>query len=326
MAPNLPNIYSLLRDGEDGAMTYLRQCSPASLREFLKAVLAHIAHAATNAKPEDVPLLSFLMKIARTEPDFFGLKNSCTILIDCSFFLEQLDNYKEGIQIGMVASQFAAIHGDKNLRRRAHNALGAHFFRTYDFGMACHHLELALRFARELSNPFYECSVLGNIATLLNAMGLHHESNRILIRCLSYSGNTAQFREIQAYNAVNALKVSRLISDNVSSDYSYQIACKQLKLKQFATNSLLHAYFEFGRALYLIDRGKQDVASRYINSAIGRYGATNNSRLNAILLTTEAICLSATGRPRDLRKAKQLLKHLLHLTKDFPEFVGVHVE
>lgn len=318
MVRQIQNLNSLLCDGRERAITQLRQRSPDSLREFVRAALAHVAHAAGNAKTEDVPLLDILSELSISEPDFFGLKNSCTILIDSSFFHEQLGNFREGIRIGVVASELATKHGDVNLQRRVNNALGALSLRICDFQMACRYFEVALRLARKLANPLYECSVLGNIAGLFNAMGLNRDATRVFIRCLSYSGNTAEFRMTQAYNAVNALKISRLISDSTAADYSYKIACKRLKLKQFATNTLLLAYFEYGRALYLMDRGKQDLASRHINRAILQYGGSNNPRIDALLGTAKALCLFASGRLAKVRQAKRVLRQLLCTTKEFP--------
>lgn len=318
MVQQIININSLLRSGKEAAVTQLRQYSPADSRKFLNASLGHIAHAIGSTKSEDIATIDILTQLVIAHPDLFELKDSCIILVECSFFYEQLGNFKEGVRIGLIAFGLAIKHGDINLQRRANNVLGALSMRICDFQGACHYFEKALRLSRRLDNPLYECSVLGNVAGLFHAMGLTRDATRVYLRCLSYTGNTAQSRVMQAYNAVNALKISPLTCDAAAVEYSYKIACKYIKLKQFAENSLLLAYFELGRSRYLIDRNQQDLADQHIKKAMAQHGRSNNPRVAALLKTAKALCLFASGREEGVRQSKHLLKQLLVTTKNLP--------
>lgn len=317
MSPILTKFESLLQIGREHLLAELRRYLVADLHKLTEFTIKLFSEVANNAKVEDEPLLDILAQFSIEVVNDFGLDKSAIILTDYSFYQEQIGNFRKGIKIGLVAVEFSMKHGDINLRRRAHSVLGSHFIRICDFQMACHHLEIALRLARNLENPLFECAVLSNIAVLFNGMGLNRDSAKVALKALSYPGNTPQLATLQAFNAVNIMKSSRLIYDNETSDHSYRMACKKVKRRNLQTNKLLIAYFEFNRALYLIDRGKRDVAIKYIDDALLEHSATNNPRVDALLQTAKALCAFASRRPADIRKAKQTLKGILKATREY---------
>ena len=318
MIPPLEEIKSLLCEGREHAFAQLRSYSVQDVQAILEESIALFSQTANNSRVEDEPLLDILAQLAFESASIFGLDKSATILTDYSFYHEQLGNFRKGIKFGMIALELAETHGDINLQRRAHSVLGAHFVGICDFQMACHHLEVALRFARKLDNPLFECAVLSNISILFSGMGLHRDSTRVALKALSYPDNTLPLQSLQALNAVNILKMSRLINDSRTRDYSYRMASVRIKRKHLEANKLLIAYFEFSRALYLIDCGKRDIASRHIDRALVQHGLTNNPRVDALLLTAKALCAFVSADPLQTRKAKQALKRLLHTTIEFP--------
>ena len=229
MTDPLTNVESLLHEGTKLALERIHSYSLEELAVFCKNSVDYFENKNSNAQIKDEPFLERLTQLSIDSISVVGLHHSATILTYYSYYQEQIGNFRKGIHFGLIAVRLSDKHGDINLRRRAHGILGIHFVRVYDFKMACHHLEKALKFARKLKNPLFECAALSYISVLFHGMGLYRDSAKIALKALSYPLSSLQLETLRVFNAVTLLRSSRIIGDVKMSDYSYNIVCEKNK-------------------------------------------------------------------------------------------------
>lgn len=318
MRYNLSDVELLFQDNTNWALACLADPYAESKNKLLcevSKILTNIVKFSETEKQSVVDAASRLALSLRGSADINIIVKICT---DRIFYSYQVADYRRGIQYCQVVLELATESGDINIERRAHAAAGLIFTAVCDFDLACFHFDVALTLARQLADKSLECSVLSNIVILLIAMGLYRDATKVALKAISYGSNTGPLAELQLYNALSILKCGQLGRDHTDLRQYYLLACKRNSCPTVYREEVIKAYFEYHRALYLIDMGKVTRACSLVDRAIEKCTNFSNLRIEALLCTAKALCDFARKTPSRTISARRTLRRLTRKTSRLP--------
>ncbi len=285
-----------------------------AINQVVDEVSILIGRIVENYQIDDLAIVEASVRLVCSTDGLVDATRAATVLTACTFYLYKIGSYTRGINTGRLALIAAQKSKDLNLQRKAHGALGTNHMTACNFEMACHHFEAAFALSLQQRDKSCECAALSNIVVLFLDMGLYQDAIRIAYRALQYGAGTPALASLQLYNACAILKCSHLGCIDANVRRYYLIACKRFKNRDSQCDNLIHTYFEYQRAIYLIDNGKWQRAHLLITRAINSRKNLTNNKVECLLFTAKALCDFASKNRGRTVLARRTLRRLARKT------------
>ena len=215
------------------------------------------------------------------------------LLIDGCFFYFSIGKTHAGISIAVEIASCAKHFGNTHAQRRIENILGGQYTDVADFPAAMQSFQLALTLAREIGDNTKTAACVANIMNLMQEMGHYRQAIAMADSILGLETTSEAVSELKLQCSANGLFAAHRLGDDTAA--MRFLAEGQMHLPRVA-NPLLAAFFEKDRALFLIERGQADLASRLIAPAFDTLIGERQPRVQILLNIANALCAWATGR------------------------------
>ena len=248
--------------------------------------------------------------------DRFG-EISDLLIQTCVLFFE-IGKSNIGINIGKQIAEKAEAFGNVRAHRRILNTIGGQYCDIADFASAMEYLENAVVLARKLNDETGEAACLANVIAVLQEMGHYRQAIAMTERVLKLVGNSQVADALKLQCASNGLFSAHRIGDSVSAArfLSEGEACLSP-----SSQPLRRAFFERGRALYLVDHGEAARAKRNLDDTMGSISRSPNARVQTLLIISVSICQWGIGEKLTAREALKELHAETKVTRLYHHFV-----
>lgn len=213
--------------------------------------------------------------------------NQSDLLCNICFFFFEIGNSSLGISFGKKIAERARAFEDIFVQRRISNILGGQFCDIADFSSAMEYLEVAVVLARKIGDRTLEAACLGNVIAVLQEMGHYRQAIAMATRVLELDDCSKSAVEVKLQCSSIGLFAAHRIGDQFAAA-SFLSEGQSYLSEQ--TEPLRRAFFEKGRAFYLVDLGETIKAQAYLTKTRAAIGATSNFRINTLLNIAEAVC------------------------------------
>lgn len=215
------------------------------------------------------------------------------LLIDGCCFYFSIGKPHAGISIAVEIARRAEHFANRHAQRRIENILGGQYTDVADFPSAMRSLQHALALAREIGDEIKTAACIANIMNLMQEMGHYRQAIAMADSVLNLASASEAASELKLQCAANGLFAAHRLGDDAAA--TRFLAEGQAHLPR-VTNPLLAAFFEKDRALFLIERGQAELASRLIAPALDTLIDERQPRVQVLLNIASALCTWATGR------------------------------
>ena len=230
-------------------------------------------------------------------------EHSDLICRTCFYFFE-IGHSSVGIAFGKKIAAHARNFENIFVQRRISNILGGQFCDIADYSSAMEYLEIAVVLARTIGDSTMEAACLGNVIAVLQEMGHYRQAIAMATRVLEVEDRSEPAIVVKLQCSSIGLFAAHRIGDQSAAARFLKEGQSYLSPK---TEPLRRAFFEKGRALYLVDLGEAAKAKAHLTKSRNAIGPTSSFRIMTLLNIAESVCDWALG---DKTGARQELEAL----------------
>ena len=232
------------------------------------------------------------------------------LLIKACVYLFNVGYTKEGISLGHEIAGIAAALNQIYVLRRINNTLGGQYADLSDYPASMECLQTALTLSAQIGNPTIEAACLSNVVTVMQDMGHYRQAISLAQTVLKLEDDSDIARNLKLQCSASGLFAAHRIGNNEAALQFLQEGETQLP---FASGTIVRAFFEKNRALYLIDSEQVDLAVELVENSIRSTSSVDNPRLKILWSIPVSLCEWATGRKDG---ARQRLKEMYAQSKE----------
>ena len=213
--------------------------------------------------------------------------------------LYEMGQSDTGIPLSKQIALRAEELGNISAQRRISNTIGAQYCDIADYASAMLFLEKAVVLARQLGDSTIEAACLANVIAVLQEMGHYRQAILMAERVLTLNDTSHLANMLKLQCTSNGLFAAHRIGDK---DAAARFLKEGENYISLAAEPLRRAFFERGRALYLVDLGLVDQAQSHLDETSRSIGSSANHRIRILLAIASAVCRWGTGDREGSRK------------------------
>ena len=268
--------------------------------QWVIALTSAIEEKSASGKQRIATFASDFLNVA----DASAFATHADLVSNGCFHLFEVGHSSLGIGLGRQIAEKANQFGNLAVERRIANILGGQYCDVADYSSAMRYLETALVLARKMADATIEAACLANVIAVLQDMGHYRQAIALAedVLKLKDSSDTANVVKLQCTS--NGLFAAHRIGNEAAAARFMSEGQTYLTA---TTDPLRRAFFEKGRALYLVDLGQATQAKAHLNDTIRALKGEESVRIRTLLTIASAVCDWALGEKGAARNALEIL-------------------
>lgn len=272
----------------------------ADVAELISGLAAVIAEKSASGKQQIATIVSDFLKVA----DASTFAAYADLMSRGCFHLFEVGYSSLGIALGKKIAERANTFGNLSVERRIANILGGQYCDIADYSSAMRYLETALVLARKMADPTIEAACLANVIAVLQDMGHYRQAIAMAEGVLQLTDSSETAKVVKLQCTSNGLFAAHRIGNKEAAARFMSEGQAYLTPN---TDPLRRAFFEKGRAMYLVDLGEASKAQAHLDDTIQALRNEESIRIRTLLTIASAVCDWALREKRAARDALETL-------------------